>query len=132
MLVFVFFLSETCETLPNVIGGGYIITTDGATTLADYNCHMGYTMQGDITLLTCREDGKWDYEPPACGKYIMNFMKKIVFNSLLCFFFHYTLLSLIFQTILCKRYIKATVTFLNQRHTICCNSLEIFKAMQCW
>ena len=48
------------------------VQTDGALTTANYTCAQNYTLYGQ-KIRTCQSDNTWDYEMPACSKFILTF-----------------------------------------------------------
>ena len=45
------------------------VQTDGAVTTANYICADKYTLYGEKTR-TCLGDNTWEFEMPACSKYL--------------------------------------------------------------
>ncbi|XP_045204681.2 sushi, von Willebrand factor type A, EGF and pentraxin domain-containing protein 1-like isoform X2 [Mercenaria mercenaria] len=58
---------STCGTLSTPSGGAVSLSTDGLNTQASYTCNNGYTLNG-VNLITCRNDGSWDFTEPTCEK----------------------------------------------------------------
>ena len=61
-------LSAICATISSATGGTVTLQTDGYVTTALFSCNLGYALEGE-TLLTCRNDGSWDFTSPSCGRY---------------------------------------------------------------
>ncbi|KAH3840887.1 hypothetical protein DPMN_114345 [Dreissena polymorpha] len=44
----------------------YVLSTNGSTTSAIFQCGANYTMVGQSSS-QCRSDGTWSNTPPTCG-----------------------------------------------------------------
>lgn len=57
----------TCTSLAPVSGGEVTLVVSGGTTLAQFSCHSQRALYGQ-DVLTCRDDGTWDFSQPICGR----------------------------------------------------------------
>ncbi|XP_060586067.1 sushi, von Willebrand factor type A, EGF and pentraxin domain-containing protein 1-like [Ruditapes philippinarum] len=58
---------EFCLPLSNPIGGSFTLSSDGATTTANYSCVVGYNLVGDSERI-CKQDKTWSPSQPLCVK----------------------------------------------------------------
>ncbi|KAH3840535.1 hypothetical protein DPMN_113985, partial [Dreissena polymorpha] len=54
-----------CSAQSSIPDGHLSLTTDGATTIAQYMCGVGFTLQGAATL-ACMGNGSWSMQQPQC------------------------------------------------------------------
>ena len=87
--------SQNCVAVPN---GNVCYNGTTAGSVANYTCDNrtcdnGTCDNGNGTTRTCRSDGRWDGEIPACGNnnyiigiiiiYMCNFMDTIIANNII-------------------------------------------------
>ena len=79
-IIHIDYFLATCPIPLSPDGGEVSVQTDGAVTTANYICADKYTLYGEKTR-TCLDDNTWEFEMPACSKYLQ--LKKMLFSVLL-------------------------------------------------
>lgn len=59
-------ISVTCDTVSSPSNGKVTLDSVDSTTVANFECGVGYTLAGSDKL-TCRATGAWDFSEPSCG-----------------------------------------------------------------
>ena len=65
--VIIFCIIAQCQELSSPQNGSYLITTNGTTSIATFQCNVGTSLNGTDTLI-CFPDGSWSTTIPYCGK----------------------------------------------------------------
>ena len=79
-----FIILALCADIGVSLGRKHVLSTSGTATKADFLCELGYSLDGQPSVV-CNQDGEWSNALPTCCKTIIKYFFLSIFN-------HYSLI----------------------------------------